>query len=536
MPGEKIKVAIITDNVQVSEWIFLMLSKVKAIENVSVCCIILDKTSKNKKKPGWLQQKVFEVLVKFEKKPGKTSLQALHKRNFSKLFPHLNFIDGSAFRGNNADPQKLLATLPARIDVLIDLTGEADVNRLPLTPTHGTWRYTFGRNSKWQIPGIYEIINNVCYTEIGLSSTAPGLSSSNFLVRSFSSTNNLSFSKNINAACFKAASFIPRKLEELYQTGNVGYEKEYNDDVASDIHTPANGITLYSLKHFTGIVSKKLNKRSFFEQWRIMYHTNAREVNQQSIKEFKSIIPPRNVFWADPCLFVNEEGRQFIFFEEYPYKTKIAHISVIELYEDGTFSQPGVVLQKPYHLSYPFIFKAEGKLYMIPETSGNRTIELYSCVDFPNKWQFEMNLMENIHAVDATMHIHNNKFWLFVNLKENAGASAWDELFVFYSDKLMTTNWQSHPKNPVISDVRRARPAGGLFYKNNRLYRPSQDSSCTYGYAININEVVNLDERDYTEKKVTTVLPGWNNDVTATHTLSVVNNMAVIDARYKIRR
>ncbi len=535
MQGEKIKVGIITGNVQVPEWIFLMLSKIKANDHILVSCIIKDTTHNKKNKTGWLSQKTLEVLLKVEKKPMKTQLQALHKRNISEIFPGLHIIDGTHFRGNNADPQKVLATIPASIDVLIDLTGFAEVNHLPITPIHGTWRYTFGRNNQWQLPGIWEIINKICYTEIGLSSTAPGLSSSNFLVRSFSSTNHLSFSKNINTACFKASSFIPRKLEELYQAGSVSYQKEIEEETPNKPLANA-GLPVYTIKHFTGLVRKKIQNRSYFEQWRLLFHTNFKNVSTSSVKDFKPIIPPPHVFWADPCLYTDDQKRQFIFFEEYPYKTKIAHLSVIELLSDGSYTQPQVILQKPYHLSYPFLFKADGKLFMIPETSANRTIELYSCVEFPHKWQFEMNLMKNVHAVDATMHFHNNKFWLFVNMKENAGASAWDELFVFYSDKLMTNNWQSHPKNPVISDVRRARPAGRLFFKNEKLYRPSQDSSCTYGYAININEVVNLDERDYTEKKINTILPNWDERATATHTLSVQGDVAVIDARFKIRR
>jgi hypothetical protein len=147
-----------------------------------------------------------------------------------------------------------------------------------------------------------------------------------------------------------------------------------------------------------------------------------------------------------------------------------------------------------------------------------------------------MNLMENLHAVDTTVHYYENKFWLFVNIKENNGASAWDELFLFYSDELLTTRWIPHPQNPVISDVRQARPAGQIFTYNKKMYRPSQDCSCTYGYATNINEIIVLNEREYKEKKITTIFPDWNKKVTAVHTYSHGDGLTVIDAQIKRRK
>ena len=52
--------------------------------------------------------------------------------------------------------------------------------------------------------------------------------------------------------------------------------------------------------------------------------------------------------------------------------------------------------------------------------------------------------------------------------------------------------WKPHKRNPVKSDVRNSRPAGRLFYWNGDLYRPAQDSSQRYGYAMSINRVLRL--------------------------------------------
>ena len=97
--------------------------------------------------------------------------------------------------------------------------------------------------------------------------------------------------------------------------------------------------------------------------------------------------------------------------------------------------------------------------------------------------------MSDIDAVDSTILFHNNKWWLFTGIKENDGASNSDELFLFYSQDPTSDQWIPHPQNPIISDVRRARPAGKIFSYQNKLYRPSQNGSYHYGYGININRI-----------------------------------------------
>jgi hypothetical protein len=82
----------------------------------------------------------------------------------------------------------------------------------------------------------------------------------------------------------------------------------------------------------------------------------------------------------------------------------------------------------------------------------------------------------------------------------------------------------------VISDVRRARPAGPLFHEGGRLFRPSQDSSGRYGRALNINEVEVLNTREYRERIVDRIEPGWNPAFVAVHSLSRSGGLTVMDA------
>jgi hypothetical protein len=246
-------------------------------------------------------------------------------------------------------------------------------------------------------------------------------------------------------------------------------------------------------------------------------------------------LPPGDRDWADPFIFQKDQ-KWFIFFEEILYSDKIGHICVMELKKDGSFSTPEVVLKKEYHLSYPFLFEDGDDLFMIPETSGSKQIQLYKCIDFPNEWKLHKILMDNIVAVDTTIFKINNKYWLFTNIKENDGANTEDELFLFYSEKLDSNNWTQHPSNPVISDIRSARPAGNLFRHEDNLYRPSQNGSKHYGYAMKINEISIINENTYKEKIIESINPDWDKRITSTHTINKSENLVVIDARIRRRR
>ena len=56
------------------------------------------------------------------------------------------------------------------------------------------------------------------------------------------------------------------------------------------------------------------------------------------------------------------------------------------------------------------------------------------------KWTLEKVLINNIHAVDSTILKHNDKFWLFCNVMKNQSSNTKDELSLFYSENLNSTN------------------------------------------------------------------------------------------------
>lgn len=232
-------------------------------------------------------------------------------------------------------------------------------------------------------------------------------------------------------------------------------------------------------------------------------------------------------FLADPCA-VAAGARSYVFCEEYPYRTARGVISVSELQADGTLSQPKVVLDRPYHLSYPFVFEADGQWWMIPETSANRTVELYRAAEFPWQWELHRTLLDNVNATDATLLQHEGRWWMFVTIGEQ-GSSTWDELFIYYADRF-DGPWHPHARNPVKRDNGSARPAGRLFRTRAGLIRPAQDCSIVYGGGIRFMKIDRLTETEFDERELERLDPSVIDGAVALHTWSATPNLLVMDA------
>ena len=95
--------------------------------------------------------------------------------------------------------------------------------------------------------------------------------------------------------------------------------------------------------------------------------------------DYIEIRAPENRYYADPHLF-KFCSRTYLFFEDYDYKKGV--ISCIIIDKDMKITRPIRVLERPYHLSFPYIFKDNKHIYMVPETSCNGCIEVYKATRF----------------------------------------------------------------------------------------------------------------------------------------------------------
>jgi len=429
------------------------------------------------------------------------------------------------------------------IDVFIRLGFRILRGDILRSARYGVWSYHHGDNrvNRGGPPGYWEVMESSPVTGTMLQVLTEDLDGGRVLYRSYSSTHDMSLADNKSNVQWKTLHFIPRKLKQLHDEGEeIFFARVKEENAHPEFYdrrlykVPTNselGVLLW--KKLLQKCRRKWNDALYFMQWFLLY--DIREGISTSFWRFKHITPPKDRFWADPFI-VARDNKYYVFIEEFLYATQKGHISLIVMNKDGSFEPPVRVLEAPYHLSYPFVFEFESNLYLIPESSANRTVELYKCTAFPLKWEFQRNLMNNCQVVDTTLFQWQGKWWMFVNQIQTEGASSWDELFLHYSDSPFSANWTPHQRNPVVSDARSARPAGRLFVRNGRLYRPSQNCSGHYGYGFNICEITKLTETEYEEKIVSRVEPKWDKNIVSTHTINYEDGLTIIDGQLRRRR
>lgn len=423
------------------------------------------------------------------------------------------------------------------LDILVQF-GFNGLNASALTASrYGIWYYRHsGDVSKPDVfPGFWEVIKKYPETEASINATGGYLNLALTLYRSHYFTYPLSPTRNRGYCFWAASAFLSRQVEHLYRLGEQEFMMEIKKygfpptpAARGAYAVPSNLTSLAVLGILLTRTIGALIKRSLFQDtWYLL--SSVKNQAESDSHEFRTIMPPRDRMWADPMI-IRAEDKYFVFIEELFYKENKGHISVIEMKEDGGWKDPVPVLETPHHLSYPFVFYWDGRYYMIPESASTRTIDLYECEQFPHQWRFRMTLMSNVIAVDSTLFYHDDRWWLFTAMAHHLGAHPQVELFLFCATDFQTNHWKPHPRNPIVSDIKNARPAGRIYKNDGKIYRPSQYGAGTYGFGFDLNEVDVLTETDYREHTVESVRPNGNKWLLGTHTYGNEGKLTVIDA------
>lgn len=240
-------------------------------------------------------------------------------------------------------------------------------------------------------------------------------------------------------------------------------------------------------------------------------------------------LPALSHTMADPFLFENE-GKIWVFYEAMNADDGNGWIDVAEL--DGETLKPAATaLSCPYHLSFPFVFRDNGDIFMLPETQQSHRLEVWHAVDFPTKWELHATAFEGMYLADSTLwKAQDGQWWLLTNLSDHhAFQDHSSELYLFAVDGPSLGSITPHPKNPVVIGADVARNAGALIREKDRLFRPSQNNSYRYGYGLNLMEITQLDATGFAETKVRGWTPDDRPDTLGVHHLSSAGDRFVFD-------
>ena len=517
---------LVSDEVVLPAWEYDMIQQLSTENFVSSIVFIKSKTEK----PAVRKKFLYPLFVRFENWWFGSGKDVMKK---------IKLVEQPAIKIIGEEEIESITTVP---DLIYFSSVVNPIYEFPFPVKFGSWRLAFGKRQFMNAdpPAFWEVMQQETVTGSALLIKLQERPGEIVVYDNTTLTIPFSVINNLKHLVLRSSSFLAYRLRELHELGSEIFFTKYKQAGTGlsysqkDLLYPPDNFQMATL-FIKNVISYLLYKiRLFKNQDRFTILISQNPLGGfPEIKDFNALPLSATGFMADPFI-VSSNHKPYIFFEEFKEADSKAHISVMELKADGNWTSPVIVLQRPYHLSYPFVFEWEGVWYMIPETAANKTVELYRSKKFPHEWEFVKYLFTNVILIDCTLHFQNGKWWLFACTQNHEFTNTNDQLLLFYSDDLFSANWNAHPQNPIATDISNCRPAGKIFSKNGKWYRPAQNNAAQqYGYGIKINCIEVLNETEYRESEVMEYKPDKQNKFSAIHTLNFTEGFSVADGILK---
>ena len=433
--------------------------------------------------------------------------------------------------GGRADlPRGVLERL--RLDLVLRTIPEGLPDETVAALPFGEWApnvadFQSGR-AEWC--GFSEVASNAAtvnlsiYARRGQNRAAEEIDSASFNPK-FSAARSAAFLKE------KSVFLIMRELRRLADTRRLDAKPK----TAASTSPPRNAEVGRYIAGFARAAARRLRKEILKKAgWDAAVWTLY--AGEGTIEDFEpgestELPPARNSIKADPFLF-HHNGQCYVFYENYALGDTKAHIAVGKL-KHGSIVPLGEAIRSDVHLSFPFVFRSGGEIYLMPETHQHRRIEIWRCVKFPLEWELHATAMEGCSAADSTLFRHRNKWWLLTNLSDHhAFEDHCSELYAFEVDGPSLSRIEPHRRNPVVIGSNVARNAGRVFFRHGRLFRPSQNNAYgIYGYGLNIMEIEELTRETYRERCIRTIRPDFKPGLIGCHHFDASGGRYILDAR-----
>lgn len=399
---------------------------------------------------------------------------------------------------------------------------------------YGIWSFHHGDEQKYRgvPPAFNEILFNDPITGSVLQRLTETLDGGIILRKGYFPTINHSWKANLEQAINLSKKWPLDVCNEILAQNSFPSESVSGISNAPIFRVPTNFTFLtFLMKQMINKVSFHFAELIFTEKWQtgLVKARPADLVSEYSYnvdEEDAEWLGARgnNRYFADGFA-LKGEGRLLLVFEDYDYRKRQARLSSSWYAErESEFSAPTCILEEPWHLSYPFLFKADGQTWCMPESLSHGAIELYSLDQVAGKLLHHKTLVDGVAAADPTLVFHQNHWYLFFTPAHATNV----ELHIWHADTL-DGPFEPHELNPVKADISNSRPAGSFFTLDGKLYRPAQDCSHTYGGRVIINEVKLLTDTEFLEMQVTSLQPPVG--YTGLHTISFAGDYLYFDCK-----
>lgn len=211
----------------------------------------------------------------------------------------------------------------------------------------------------------------------------------------------------------------------------------------------------------------------------------------------------KNRYWlADPFLF-EKNGLVYVFYEAFDLIRRKGEIGYSIIDGSGKKLPIHIILDEPYHLSFPYLFEYGGDILMMPESCGDNSIKLFKAISFPDKWEEHEVILHDIFACDTIIaqDKHNIKYLLASVMYRDETPngnyiSCWVKNIRFKLNQELKVDGDGLL---VAEGDRGIRNAGKTFMHEGKLFRVGQNCpNKLYGKGLVLFEVESLEP--YKEK------------------------------------
>jgi len=496
-------------------------------------------------KPGISWNLYYRYLVRKKSK----ALQEVEITSIFEGIPHINLtlLETDGFAQLQNTETKKLETV--ELDFILNFSTLPLIGKVLNAAKFGIWSYQFGDQEKYigNTLSFWEIYKEDVLTKASLIRLTNAANTSILLKEGYLKTN-ISYPKNIDNIHFEVSHWPLQLCQDIRNNCFTNFNTSIKVQRGKILSPPS----VLQLLNFFFIQLKLFTKRAkkllfYIDYWNIgiaysPIHEFLNSRKNPEVQWFPDLT--KNRFMADP-FGIYFKGDLHIVYEDLSFQQGIGKTARF-LFKEHSFRENKIVIDDKFHMSYPFLLEYAGEIYCIPETYQANQVRLYKAIDFPDKWKLEKVLIENYAGIDSTIFKHKDIWYLF---STNKDSGPHHNLNIHFTDNIFGT-WQEHPKNPVKTDIRSARPAGTMFEHNGAIFRPSMDYSEKIEGRIVINKIVTLTVSDFKEEMHNHVEPFENTYYCdKVHTLSQVGQYTLVDGakelfifssinvlRYKISR
>jgi hypothetical protein len=238
-------------------------------------------------------------------------------------------------------------------------------------------------------------------------------------------------------------------------------------------------------KKFKLRVLKKLRLVSVRTRWKLIQLDSLHGI---SIRE----ITDSTFNYADPFIWFDNANNPWIICESWSKESNKANISISKLPTQAEEASFSVIIDEPFHLSFPFVFEYHGSTFILPQSATGSELRFYKNETNQLHWNYSFSINLPIPLVDVICICVEEVWWLIGSAKDPI-RNIKNRLFAFYASELNgKTLVKSHRNNPILWSDFGGRN-GGVFEIADKIYRVGQfEGSDIYGFDFKEYEILEL--------------------------------------------